>query len=178
MTLTIDGGTYGERKYTWGNLSLVPNDFVWDRHFGEVVAPIGEYPVTVSAADTLGNSAAATGQIVIPDLNASGGGSADPDGTSTTGLAGNGSTAPPLSVASLLGRLPKGDLATTGQVAGLIVGGVERSSPSSGPAIRDGAAPSEVIGEVSTTDTLSRPGPSTVASGRGVGLLWGAAAPG
>src|SRR3970040_1065196 len=65
--LTIDGGEFGLREYSWGNLSLVPQDFVWDRYFGEIIAPIGDYPVTLEAIDWLGNNSSASGTIVIPD---------------------------------------------------------------------------------------------------------------
>jgi len=65
--LTIDGGEFGLREYSWGNLSLVPQDFVWDRHLGEIVAPIGEYLVTLEAIDWLGNASNASGTIIIPD---------------------------------------------------------------------------------------------------------------
>jgi hypothetical protein len=60
VRLTIDGGGFGKRVYEW-NLANLPNDFIWDRHFGEIIAPIGEYPVTVQAWDELGNSASASG---------------------------------------------------------------------------------------------------------------------
>ncbi|MGH2621828.1 MAG: hypothetical protein ACRDHG_14840 [Anaerolineales bacterium] len=65
VKLTIDGGSFGDRSYEW-SLSNLPGDFIWDRHIGEVVAPIGEYPVTVQAWDLLGNSTSAAGLILIP----------------------------------------------------------------------------------------------------------------
>jgi len=65
VKLTIDGGSFGNRSYEW-SLSNLPDDFIWDRHIGEVIAPIGEYPVTVQAWDLLGNSTSATGLILIP----------------------------------------------------------------------------------------------------------------
>ena len=40
--------------------------FIWDRHIGKVIAPIGEYPVSVKAWDLLGNSTSAAGLILIP----------------------------------------------------------------------------------------------------------------
>ncbi len=43
-----------------------PGQVVWDRHFGSIVAPIGEYPVTATVTDILGRSATAHGVIVIP----------------------------------------------------------------------------------------------------------------
>jgi hypothetical protein len=66
VTLTIDGGEYGDRSYSWTG-SVVPDDFIWDRHFGEIIAPIGDYPVTVRARDGLGNISTALGEIVIPN---------------------------------------------------------------------------------------------------------------
>ncbi len=65
IQLTIHGGEFGLRKYQWspGNL---PNDFIWDRYLESVVAPIGEYKVTVEVADGLNNLASATGKILIP----------------------------------------------------------------------------------------------------------------
>jgi hypothetical protein len=75
VTLSIDGGEYGDRSYSWAG-SVVPDDFIWDRHFGEIIAPIGEYPVTVKARDGLGNISTALGEIVIPDPGADGEGEA------------------------------------------------------------------------------------------------------
>lgn len=43
-----------------------PDQVVWDRHFGSIVAPIGEYPVTATVTDVLGRTATARGVIVIP----------------------------------------------------------------------------------------------------------------
>ena len=65
VKLTIDGGSFGNRVYEW-TLGNLPSDFIWDRHFGEIIAPIGEYPVTVKAWDLLGNSTTAAGLILIP----------------------------------------------------------------------------------------------------------------
>jgi hypothetical protein len=63
VRLTIHGGQYGERVYNW---SSGPDDFKWDRHFGEIIAPIGGYPVEVEAWDRVGNKGSAWGEIVIP----------------------------------------------------------------------------------------------------------------
>jgi gas vesicle protein len=63
VRLTIHGGQYGERVYNW---SSGPDDFKWDRRFGDVIAPIGGYPVEVEAWDRVGNKGAAWGEIVIP----------------------------------------------------------------------------------------------------------------
>ncbi len=63
VRLTIHGGQYGERVYNW---SSGPDDFKWDRHFGDIVAPIGGYPVEVEAWDQVGNKGAAWGEILIP----------------------------------------------------------------------------------------------------------------
>lgn len=65
VKLTIDGGLFGDRVYQW-SASNLPDNFIWDRHIGEVIAPIGEYPVAVQAWDVLGNSASAAGLILIP----------------------------------------------------------------------------------------------------------------
>ncbi len=64
--LVIDGGVYGERQYRWrsGN---IPGRFTWDRRFGEVLAPPGEYRVVLTAWDRLGNSGSDAGTIIIPD---------------------------------------------------------------------------------------------------------------
>jgi hypothetical protein len=43
-----------------------PTQVVWDRHFGSIVAPIGEYPVEATIIDILGRSASARGLILIP----------------------------------------------------------------------------------------------------------------
>ncbi|MEJ2564308.1 MAG: hypothetical protein P8Z42_16750, partial [Anaerolineales bacterium] len=63
VRLTIHGGQYGERVYNW---SSGPDDFKWDRHFGDIVAPIGGYPVEVEAWDQVDNKGAAWGEILIP----------------------------------------------------------------------------------------------------------------
>jgi hypothetical protein len=65
VKLTIEGGNFGDRSFEW-SLTNLPNDFIWDRHIGEVIAPIGDYPVSVKAWDLLGNSTSATGLILIP----------------------------------------------------------------------------------------------------------------
>ncbi len=64
VRLTIHGGEYGDRVYNW---SSGPDDFKWDRHFEDIVAPIGGYPVEVEAWDKAGNKGAAWGEIVIPE---------------------------------------------------------------------------------------------------------------
>ena len=65
VEFTIHGGSFGVRKYQWSGGS-VPGDFVWDRFFGSTVAPIGEYEVTLTVWDALGNSGSDSGTIVIP----------------------------------------------------------------------------------------------------------------
>jgi len=64
VRLTIHGGSYGERVYNWHSGQ---DDFKWDRLFGDIVAPIGGYPVEVEAWDQVGNKGAAWGEIVIPE---------------------------------------------------------------------------------------------------------------
>ena len=66
VSLTIEGEEYGNRSYKW-SAGNVPDDFIWDRHFGDVIAPIGEYPVTVEAWDRVGNKSTARGEILIPN---------------------------------------------------------------------------------------------------------------
>lgn len=65
IKLTIHSDQYGDRKFQWA-ASVLPGDFIWDRYFGDLVAPIGDYSVTVRAWDTLGNDASASGLILIP----------------------------------------------------------------------------------------------------------------
>jgi len=43
-----------------------PEYVTWNRKFGDIVAPIGEYPVEATVTDILGRSDTATGVIVIP----------------------------------------------------------------------------------------------------------------
>jgi len=76
VTLDIDGGEYGDRTYSWAG-SVVPDGFIWDRRFGEIIAPIGDYPVTVRARDGLGNISTASGEIVIPDPETDGEGAGE-----------------------------------------------------------------------------------------------------
>ncbi len=63
--LTIHGGSYGNRKYKWSS-SNIPSRFTWDRHFGDVVAPPGEYSVTLEGWDSVGNKGSDIGVILIP----------------------------------------------------------------------------------------------------------------
>ncbi len=63
VRLTIHSEEYGDRVYNW---SSGPDDFKWDRRFGDILAPIGGYPVEVEAWDRVGNKGAAWGEIVIP----------------------------------------------------------------------------------------------------------------
>ena len=65
-TLVIDGGIYGERQYRWSS-GNIPNRFTWDRRFGEVLAPPGEYHVVLTAWDRLGNRGSDAGTILIPE---------------------------------------------------------------------------------------------------------------
>ena len=65
VKLTIHGDQFGMRKYQWA-ASVLPGGFIWDRYFGEIVAPIGEYLVTVQAWDHLGNTTSVSGVILIP----------------------------------------------------------------------------------------------------------------
>jgi len=64
--MVIDGGPYGNRRFDWSS-SNIPNRFTWDRYFGSVLAPPGEYQVTLVAWDDLGNSGSDRGVIVVPE---------------------------------------------------------------------------------------------------------------
>ena len=66
VELTIHGGRFGRRTYRWPP-SLMPGEFVWDRRFGRVLAPPGEYRVTLTAWDRVGNMASDEGVVVIPE---------------------------------------------------------------------------------------------------------------
>ena len=44
-------------------------DVVWDRHFGKILAPIGEYLVKVNAVDVLAQEVEVQGVIVIPPVD-------------------------------------------------------------------------------------------------------------
>jgi len=65
VRLSIEGGPYDDRSYQWAG-SVLPDDFIWDRYFGDIVAPIGEYVVSIKAWDALGNQRSASGLIIIP----------------------------------------------------------------------------------------------------------------
>jgi len=177
VTLTIDGGAYGLRKYTWGNLSLVPDDFIWDRHFGEIIAPIGEYPVTVNATDNLGKVGLANGEIVIPDPNPPGGSTGGSIESRSTEGDSSGLLGPAPSLDDLLARLPEGDL-TEGPGAPLFAGpATSGSSSASGPSGPERTIAGLSTGETSTADKVVSAPPSTVSpTGTSSGVLWGAAA--
>jgi len=64
--LVIDGGVYGSQRIDWSS-GNIPNRFTWDRHFGSVLAPPGEYTVTLVAWDQLGNSGSDSGVVVVPE---------------------------------------------------------------------------------------------------------------
>ena len=165
VSLTIDGGEYGDRSYSWAG-SVVPEDFIWDRRFGDIIAPIGDYPVTVRAKDSLGNIATASGEIVIPDP-----GSADEgaDGPASPLSTGEGlDSAEDLAWLIDPYPLPSSGVAGAGDESGLDAAGTEdanlpagalSSTANAGASARVGAVPSGVTTE-----------------GGGTGLLWGAAA--
>ena len=64
--LVIDGGDFGNRRFDWSS-SNIPSRFTWDRYFGSVLAPPGEYQVTLIAWDDLGNEGSDRGVIVVPE---------------------------------------------------------------------------------------------------------------
>ena len=147
VKLTIDGGLYGVRTYQWspGN---VPDDFIWDRRFGQVIAPIGEYSVTVQAWDALGNGSSATGLIAIPapDTEAQAAFVAQTEPTPTAIPA---PKAPP-------------------QVSSLIIIPTPANEPLAALALEEAARPA-TAGEPDIAASTARPASRTP-------LLWGAAA--
>jgi len=163
VTLDIDGGEYGDRSYSWAG-SVVPDDFIWDRHFGEIIAPIGDYRVTVRARDGLGNISTASGEIVIPDP-----GSAD-DGA--------GGPAPPLSTGDGLDSAE--DLAWLIDPYPLPSSGVAGAGDESGPAaaVAESAEQpaSALSGSANASAQVGAVPSGATTEGGGTGLLWGAAA--
>ena len=180
VRLTIDGGQYGQRKYSWGNLSVVPGDFVWDRHFGEIIAPIGEYPVTVTATDAQGNSTAAFGELVIPDPGVTGmrpviAESAD-DSLPPSPSEGP-SPGPAASLEGFLRRLPESDLATVSGDASQPDSARDATSPSPSPVGPEREAPALATGETVSADASPSSVSSTVTTvGTAGRVLWGEAA--
>ncbi|HEX9680494.1 MAG TPA: Ig-like domain-containing protein, partial [Anaerolineales bacterium] len=68
VLVTIDGGRYGVRRWEYRSPdSWMPKTIAWDRRFGDIIAPIGEYPVEVEAWDRAGNHGADEGLLLIPD---------------------------------------------------------------------------------------------------------------
>lgn len=65
VKLSIMSDRFGVRRFRWGG-GHVPKKFWWDRRFGDIVAPSGEYKVVVEAWDKAGNFARATALIVVP----------------------------------------------------------------------------------------------------------------
>ncbi|MGH2626344.1 MAG: Ig-like domain-containing protein, partial [Anaerolineales bacterium] len=71
VVVTIDGDRYGTRRWEYRSPEArLPQTIVWDRRFGEVIAPIGEYRVTLEAWDRAGNHSADEGMLLIPDPGA------------------------------------------------------------------------------------------------------------
>jgi len=68
VLVTIDGGRYGVRRWEYRSPdSWLPKTIAWDRRFGDIIAPIGEYPVAVEAWDRAGNRGSDEGLLLIPD---------------------------------------------------------------------------------------------------------------
>lgn len=68
VVVTIDGGRYGSRRWEYrATAARPPRTIAWDRRFEDIVAPIGEYPVTVEAWDWAGNRGVDEGLLRIPD---------------------------------------------------------------------------------------------------------------
>lgn len=68
VLVTIDGGRYGTRRWEYRSPdSWLPKTIAWDRRFGDIIAPIGEYPLEVEAWDRAGNRGADEGLLLIPD---------------------------------------------------------------------------------------------------------------
>jgi hypothetical protein len=63
--LRINCGEYGTRTYVW-RAGQIPETFTWDRRVGEVIAPPGEYAVSLEAWDKLGNHRKDSAVVVIP----------------------------------------------------------------------------------------------------------------
>ena len=157
VKLTVHGGSYGNRTYTWANPALVPDDFVWDRRFGDIVAPIGNYPVTVEAWDNLGNRGVDTGTILIPDPG--------PQAVSTP-------TTTPTTLSQSTPTQPSPTTTIVPETKPLV------SQPSPTSTTRPAVAMSfgdedEIDGAASTTEKVE---PATSPPGGASGLLWGAAA--
>lgn len=143
---------------------MLPDDFIWDRYFGEIIAPIGEYPVTVKAWDTLGNSSTAHGEIVIPE----------PD--------------PPGETASASATLPTiGSAEETAEEIALFSDPFPHpSSGAGGPAgerepqeaeAEESEPPAASLSTVASAAGSSQEGATAATSeGGGTGLLWAAAA--
>src|SRR3990172_2927482 len=165
VTLDIDGGEFGDRSYSWAG-SVVPDDFIWDRHFGEIIAPIGDYPVTVRARDGLGNISTALGEIVIPDPGPAG---EDASASAPPPSIGEGSDSTE-GFAWLVDPYPLPSSGAGGSVdePGLDTAGTEDAEPPSG-GLASGGGASESSGAL-----IAAPPAST--EGGGTGLLWGAAA--
>ena len=164
ISLTIEGGDYGDRSYRWkrGN---APDNFIWDRRFGEVIAPIGEYAVTVEAWDSLGNKSKALGEIVIPDP----GPPPDSAGTLATTLAADSA---PLS-SGAVSESEDWELAlldpTPAQLAAMVGG--------EGEAPRGSGSGSPDQGDlVLSVSSAPQSQPSTAVPPTSTGILWGAAA--
>jgi len=165
VTLDIDGGEYGDRRYSWAG-SVVPDDFIWDRRFGEIIAPIGDYPVTVRARDGLGNISTAMGEIVIPDPGPA---DEDPSESAPSLSTGEGSDFTE-DYAWLVDPYPAPSSGTGGSAdePGLDTAGTEDAEPPSG-GLASGGGIAEPDGALITAP------PSSTEGGR-TGLLWGAAA--
>ncbi len=71
MDITIDISDPGGR---WPDVHLnyspnhMPKEVVWNRKFGQILAPIGEYNVTVKVIDSMAQQVEAHGVIVIPPV--------------------------------------------------------------------------------------------------------------
>lgn len=163
VSLTIDGGEYGYRSYNWA-ASQVPEGFIWDRHFDEVIAPIGDYPVAARAWDTLGNSATAHGEIVIPDPGSVPGvESAAPEALASSELA----DATSEDIQCLIDPYPLPSSGIGGPVAAL--DSIEGEGRGEQP-------PVSALASVQDAEAAGQPKAGASTEGGGNGLLWGAAA--
>lgn len=171
VSLTIHGGSYGNRHYSW-NLPNLPNNWIWDRYFGDIVAPIGDYSVTINARDGLGNVSTEHATIIIPapetDTEAMAALVQGDDGTSGDSSS-EGSSAPDSGAGDNDAAVPELEPVASGSDA-----------PESGSESVDRAA-------ASSADTSAEPSASSVSEqpqtvvapsseGGSSGVLWGAAA--
>ena len=163
VELTIHGGSYGVRKYTWSG-GNVPNSFIWDRFFSSIVAPIGKYKVTLEVKDALGNSNSDSGRIVIPAPP-----TPEPEPTSS----------PPTDLPPIDSPQMSTPIATEeSESASVIIVSTATSEPAVvGSSTGSGGGPAAAPADDSILPGgFSDPGATSPSGGASAGLLWGSAA--